>query len=425
MGRTVATSAGAMVLVVVLAAILATSVAVMAVHALGSSGPGTATGQSGAGPSTTTTTGGSTTATSTTVPAILANGPDQSSAPTFPIAGGDQPGYGNFDAISCPSTSQCVAVGADNGGAAVASTSGDGGKSWTASPLPAGLPRLDSVACADTSHCVGVGQGAIATTANDGATWSLSAIPIAETTLIGAACPSTSECVAVGITNNPGEPYEGAITRSTDGGNTWQAVTLPQGTLGIGDVVCPTTSDCIAVGASLLVSHDGGATWSESTVPGGTGSLRSVSCSSPTLCVAVGSNPDELENPSAPGTAIKTTDEGDTWTSVNMPQTTATLDQVSCPSATQCVAGGESPSPGGAAPLYESSDGGNTWSTAPSSPSGLSAVAGISCPAVNQCAVVGRTTNEHAATAATSDLNTWSSTTLPGDAVPPATGAAS
>jgi photosystem II stability/assembly factor-like uncharacterized protein len=428
MGRTVATSAGAIFLVVLLAAVLATSVAVVAVHALDPSSPNPPA-QGAGSPNTTSTSSapaGSSATTPTTSPAAaLAKGPDQSAAPSFPVAGGAQPGYGNLDSVSCRSTTQCLAVGADNAGAGVASTSGDGGKSWKSASLPAGVPRLDAVACADTSHCVGVGRGAIATTGDDGSKWTVSAVPIAETTLIGASCPSASECLAVGVTNNPGEPYKGAVTRSTDGGTTWQAVALPQGTLGIGDVVCPSTSDCIAVGASLLVSHDGGATWSLGTVAGGTGSLRSISCSSSTQCVAVGSNPDALENSSAPATAIETSDGGDTWTSMTMPAATATLDQIACASTTQCLAGGASSSPGGPAPLFESSDGGMTWSSAPTAPGGLSAIAALSCPAPNKCAVVGRTRSQNAATAATSDLSSWTSTTLPGDAAPPATGAPS
>ena len=99
------------------------------------------------------------------------------------------------------------------------------------------------------------------------------------------------------------------------------------------------STDCIAVGASLLVSHDGGATWAATTVPGGTGPLRTVSCASTTSCIAIGDNAQGLSDPNAGASAIESTDGGNTWTSVSFPAGTATLDQVSCDTATQCVAG--------------------------------------------------------------------------------------
>ena len=402
-----------------MATALATTIGVVAGNALGSTGnPNAATQTSGTG-------GTSSTTTTTTLPPALASGPDQSHAPAIPTGGGGQPGYGNFNAVACADATHCLAVGTDDQGNGVASFSADGGTSWDSSSLPNGVPVLDAVSCSDSAHCVAVGQGAIVVTTDQGANWALEALPTANTTLIGADCPSTSLCVATGVIDNPTGPFGAAVMRSTDGGSSWQEASLPPGTLGIGDVACPSSTDCIAVGASLLVSHDGGATWAATTVPGGTGPLRTVSCASTTSCIAIGDNAQGLSDPNAGASAIESTDGGNTWTSVSFPAGTATLDQVSCDTATQCVAGGLSPTAGGSAPLFQSNDGGTTWTKAVSPPNPISEIAGISCPALNQCAVVGRQSNRKAATAATSDLSTWATTTLPGQAVPPSTDAVS
>jgi photosystem II stability/assembly factor-like uncharacterized protein len=356
---------------------------------------------------------------------VLANGPSQSGAPQFPIVGGEQPGYGNYNAVACASPSRCFAVGADNGGNGVAGSSVDGGDSWSNESLPAGSPPLDAIACADSTHCVAVGQGATAATSDGGTTWDLAAVPVANTTMIGVTCLSTQTCLAAGVTSEQAGPYAGVILISTNGGLSWTSSTLPPGTYGIGDVVCPTSSRCIAVGAQILVSSDGGQTWSTATVPGGTQALRSIACSSSTTCVAIGPNSDAVSNPNATTVAIMTTDGGSTWTQDAFPTGSASLEQISCPSSSQCFAGGPSLTQNGPAAFFTSSNSGASWTAAPSAPKGISAVAGLSCPAVNDCAVVGRQANGQAATAASTDLTTWATTTLPGDAVPPPTDATS
>ena len=71
--------------------------------------------------------------------------PTQADAPDFPTQGGAQNGYGNFNAVSCASSSTCFAVGADNSGNGIASTSSNGGATWTSSTLPSGTPDAGSV----------------------------------------------------------------------------------------------------------------------------------------------------------------------------------------------------------------------------------------------------------------------------------------
>jgi hypothetical protein len=77
--------------------------------------------------------------------AISAPAPTQADAPDFPTQGGAQNGYGNFNAVSCASSSTCFAVGADNSGNGIASTSSNGGATWTSSTLPSGGSVRNSV----------------------------------------------------------------------------------------------------------------------------------------------------------------------------------------------------------------------------------------------------------------------------------------
>jgi photosystem II stability/assembly factor-like uncharacterized protein len=362
--------------------------------------------------------------------AVLAAGPDQSKAPDVPITAGEEVGlanshFGNFNAVACATASNCVAAGAGNDGNGIASISTDGGSSWTSSTLPAGTPALDAITCVDKLTCTAVGQGATASTTDGGSHWSLSALPVANTTMLGVSCPTTSTCLSVGVTSNPEGPYAGAIVRSTDGASTWSNDTLPRGTQGIGDVVCPNATQCIAVGQSILESNDAGVSWTAEGVPGGTQALRSVACSSATTCVAIGANAQGLANPGVPTVAIVTTDGGNTWAQDSFPANTASLDQISCSASGQCFAGGPSETQGGPAPFLSSGDGGLSWTPATTSPSGISAIAGLSCPAANDCAVVGRAANGQAATSASQDGTTWASALVSGQTAPPPNGAPS
>ena len=65
----------------------------------------------------------------------------------------------SLTAVSCPSTSECVAVGAGGSSESdgLVELSSDGGTTFTDEPVPTGTPPLEAVSCFDTSHCVAVG----------------------------------------------------------------------------------------------------------------------------------------------------------------------------------------------------------------------------------------------------------------------------
>jgi photosystem II stability/assembly factor-like uncharacterized protein len=313
---------------------------------------------------------------------------DETTAPAVPTAGGAASGSGSFNAVSCPTATECVAVGGDGGLNGVASTSQNGGTTWKQGALEASEPDLNAVDCASASTCVAVGQGVAARSTDGGATWTSGTIPTSDTTLLGVSCPSTSLCVGVGVSPGDAGPYAGQLLVSSDGGVSWTTPTLPASTGALGSVDCPTTSFCVSVGASIVVSNDGGTTWTERTVSGGTGVLRSVSCASATTCVAIGANPSVAQDPTATAFEDVTTDGGATWSSVAMPVGSATLDVVSC-SRGSCAAAGSTYN-GTAAPILTSSNGGTSWTSNQSIPSSVTAVSAVSCSSSNACVFVGQ-----------------------------------
>ncbi|MGH9090687.1 MAG: WD40/YVTN/BNR-like repeat-containing protein [Acidimicrobiales bacterium] len=361
-------------------------------------GPTTPPGPGGGGPSTTTT---------TTLP--------QTGAPIVPQPGGAAEGHGAFNAVACRDASTCLAVGGDDQGAGVIASTTDAGATWTTVPLPSGIATLDAVRCAHGPRCIAAGQGAVLISTDGGSTWALHSPP-ANTTLLGVSCATTTDCLTVGVTPNPTGPYGGVLLRSTDGGGTWQPVTLPRGTPGLEAVTCPTKTRCVAVGGTVLRSVDGGKSWKVAPVAGGIQGLRSVSCTNASHCTSMGPNPEGVFNPTVAGDAIVTTDGGATWHALKLPTGTASLEDLTCPSATRCYAGGPELVATRGATFETSTDAGTTWQ-AQQPPHGMSQISAMACPTATTCVMVGRSGTQPV-TAASSNTPgaaaaTWAVTAVP------------
>lgn len=322
-------------------------------------------------------------ATSVTSWAVPANEVD---APTVAIPGGASIGDGNFNAATCTTSTNCVAVGGDNNLDGVVATSSDGGSRWSQGTVSLGEPELNAVTCQSSRDCVAVGQGATVTSSDGGSTWTTHAIPTPNTTLLGVSCPSASTCVSVGVSPGNDGPYGGQLLFSSDSGVTWNVPTLPKDVGALGSVDCPSSSFCVAVGAQILVSNDGGQSWSQQFVDGGTGVLRSVSCSSASDCVAIGANPLGATAPASAAFEVVTTDGGTTWNSVATPAGSWTLNAISCSNGVDCTVGGLS-FDSDPAPAWSSADGGMTWSSV-NLPSGVSAISSITCQSASTCVLV-------------------------------------
>jgi len=252
------------------------------------------------------------------------------------VAGWSSPAVGANDlrAISCPTSSVCVAVGAT--GTIVASA--DSGQSWTS--IPSGTATtLNGIACPSATACLAVGDaGALITLAAGAAGWtaSVSSLPTGGD-LNGISCLDVTKCVAVG--NN-------TIASTTDAGATWSAPSSlalpplsPGSTNDLLGVSCATTASpaataCYAVGSLLNTLPATGATAAPSSEnvyrstnpfvgktatwtaqqaldagnnnngaePNGSVRLRAITCTDATHCIATGES-----------RALATTVDGNTW----------------------------------------------------------------------------------------------------------------
>jgi hypothetical protein len=220
-------------------------------------------------------------------------------------------------AVTCPSSTECVAVGtgmtatASNSISVVLAETWTAAKGWTTSqpvqPGGTGFNALGSISCPTTSLCYAAGgadafggpaaQQLPLVERWDGSTWTRVTVgkPADATSpfLNGIACASAGQCAAVGD-YTVGKTMNGLIEQLS--GPTWTVLTAPGSTNGgLDDVSCPTSASCEAVGqtgSGLLAEHWAGGTWTPA-IPAkpanaGTPALTSLSCTSATNCVALG-----------------------------------------------------------------------------------------------------------------------------------------
>ncbi len=151
--------------------------------------------------------------------------------------------------ISCPTSAQCVAVGAGVSDAPVIAVSSNGGVSWTAANVSAlaGAPGWpEAVSCPSALVCYTVGgtQGPFAPMAavsvNGGQDWALldKDLPAPQDyNLDGISCSSASSCVAVGAFSSTGTATSISTTSS---GNSWPVPVVHPGPVrGLGVGVVP------------------------------------------------------------------------------------------------------------------------------------------------------------------------------------------
>jgi hypothetical protein len=266
--------------------------------------------------------------------AIASSNGSESGSAWQVVAPAASPGPGpSFNSVSCPETDFCMAAGyyATSAGVgrakAVALYEIWNGTSWRIVPSPStpgylGGGEISAVSCASTSFCVAVGNyivyastGAIVgekplTEEWNGGDWTVVPSPTpaqvyapsAAVDLSGVSCPSSSSCVAVGVYQTDGNsPFQPLIEAWNGGG--WTIEQAPSvGSISYLDAVsCVSASVCVAGGAEesstagpdhaiLLDGREGD--WSPAytvdKVPANASSIDSVSCSSSVRCVATG-----------------------------------------------------------------------------------------------------------------------------------------
>jgi hypothetical protein len=227
-------------------------------------------------------------------------------------------------AVSCPSTSFCMAV-LESGYAATYD-----GTAWsrpTRLSSPMGEP--DSVSCPTASFCMAVDARDSSAFLFNGSTWS-SAPRIndpASSTATGMAsvsCSSPSFCAAIDNGSNA----------FTFNGTSWSPAAVIDPDNELSTVSCPSARFCAAVDYGPNVIAFNGASWSKPSAIDPSGYLQAVSCASANFCVAIDRK----------GNAL--TFNGSTWSApvnadpngLSMGEGGISWPVVSCPASNFCAA---------------------------------------------------------------------------------------
>lgn len=278
--------------------------------------------------------------------------------------------------------------------------------SWSATLTdPTHAIELRAISCATTTFCVAVG-GRYAPTGQpyfahfDGSTWTAVPGPTIEGGgLLGVDCVSPTMCIAVG--NGVTQGVIGPLAERWDGQH-WTV--MPTDTLGatssLNAVSCASADDCTAVGsngvASGLVAHFDGATWASIPVPHTSyyDTLYGVACPAADACIAVGVSSPSGNGP--PPATIAMRWDGTQWQMTPTGTPGGSLFQgVSCASATECVAVGiRGGNPAGPDVLLRRWDGTAWTSIAVSGAASSEVLLGIACPSAGSCVGVGNQTSD-------------------------------
>ena len=365
---------------------------------------------------------------------------------TLPPAATDFPsnssGNSYFHGVSCPSVTMCVAVGGGTTGA-VYSIGTEVGSTWNWTSSVAVNPGSTqgqfflAVSCPTTTSCVAVGTGPtqaggaggiFSSATYSGGTWTwtpLTNIVAASTSTGGAlwsiSCVSATTCVAVGGSYSSGATY----TSGTESSGQW--VWKPAQDFGYApinglggslatSVSCGSPTSCVALardsGAVVYSSGtESGGNWTWTSLqPGANESplseFSALSCPSATMCIAVGA----LSGYAAYSIG---TSSGNSWTWT--PATPmagddagANLVGVSCATTTSCSAvGGDN---NGMPVMATGVATGGIWKWSNSTEvipdsSGGGNFLGVSCPTGTSCVAIGSNT----ATSPQAITDAWSS----------------
>ena len=154
-------------------------------------------------------------------------------------------------AVRCTSAAACTAVGSDGSGAAAERWDGT---SWALQPVPAG-GALAGLSCPTATDCVAVGAGDTIDQWN-GTTWSAQTAAPAAASLSGVSCTSASACTAVGAySSTPPFPFGAVRLVEHWNGRTWaiQRPPVPAGSTAtaLQGVSCTSARWCMAVGQQV------------------------------------------------------------------------------------------------------------------------------------------------------------------------------
>jgi len=183
----------------------------------------------------------------------------------------------------------------------------------------------------------------------------------------------------------------------------WLEVSLPNpaGAFSeLNDISCTSPTVCMAVGtfqgatSQVLSESRSGSSWTVHSVPEPAqgSSLNGISCTSADACIAVGNAPKGATG----ARPLARRWNGISWTILGAKDipgaTRSTLTEVSCVSATRCMAVGDSQNSTRDVPLAEEWNGGSKWRIVPAPAvkgTTVSLLSGISCTSAARCIAVG------------------------------------
>jgi hypothetical protein len=321
--------------------------------------------------------------------------------------------------------------------------SGDGARTWSVLPVPAGVTFTSPLACTTESDCTAGGlyyghQGVYLSTANGGHSWTVTPLKAGADKIIRLACPSATTCRGLLETGGAGpwgpvDALRVKLISTADAGRHFTISSFPAG-MSMQGLSCPTSAHCVALGIALphpgtalgyddskpsvvLVTDNGGASWQRAPLPGFVGILfPKVTCSDAAHCTLLGyvigkvevKQPDGSTAPDQWSVVGFSASGGQTWEIRTLPKSIPGpfLNDLACPTTTECYVSGMDEVPHndsattvvGSAVIAVTRDEGRTWQQArfaiPANTPGrtdalFNDIGEIQCPQSNSCVALG------------------------------------
>ncbi len=306
-----------------------------------------------------------------TIAALLGVAPPMAAAAGWklePMRTNTAHGPGNFYGVSCLTSDACVATSNN-------AVDRWNGHQWTAqhTPKPPGASELslNGVDCVSLAFCEVVGgasgtgsAGALLAEQSNGTSWTPQAVPATVQNvqsgngpLFGVSCPTVSLCLAVGGAVTTARTFQRIAVADLWDGTAWTAEALPLPARAyfseLDGISCATTTRCVAVGTYSRSGQnpEGGAglpyavTWNgfawslDADTANRGGSLESISCPTATTCMAVGTRAIGKDN-----VPLASRWDNGRWSATAVRNVayspTTVLLAVSCASANRCAAAG-------------------------------------------------------------------------------------
>ena len=336
--------------------------------------------------------------------------------------------------VSCPSATDCMAVGYDHYTEEAFAEAWSGSK-WKVLDWSIGVDAEPALSCFISTSCHIIatsgetkGTRLLGRVGESESWWSsfrAFAVPAGATDwkLRDVSCSSESACTAVGYSYSSATGYKTLVERYN--GTSWSIQKSVEPNEGNGyeamsSVSCASATHCMAVGeadSKPFAAKWNGSEWLLAPVPGSAmGRLEDVSCPSATSCMAVGNlgwwapwswgwGPSMMESET-----LAASWNGSAWSTLETPEASeeppasdSHLTAVSCLSASSCVAvgsflteeGEEGEEEKALAEVWDGSE----WTVQPStSPAVFSTLDSVSCTATTQCTAIGNARPEYGET---------------------------